>query len=665
MPTSHRLRTRWTLPLAALLPTALAVPLAVGAPPALAAPASPAPSAATTTGTASAAPTRSEARDPLRFAGPRETPFACETAEFRTAAGSVLPASTAPDCEVPARVEHVYRTTDGRFVPLPSRSARPADLAYTTVEGRRVPFVVRVETGVEDRGIYEFAMLDDPSDRVEPDSHAHSPGWNGRLVYTFGGGCRSGWYRQGNGTGGVLVPSMLSRGFAVASSSLNVFGNNCDDLLSAEVMAQTKRLFERTYGRPRWTIGWGCSGGSYQGHQIADNYPGLLDGVIAGCSFPDVGFGTSQMLFDSRVLQNWVTAHPGALTTEQQLAVAGFGPPAALPAMSDGAKRLDPDAEFDASVPQALRYDAATNPTGARATVWDHGRNSYGVDPATGFARVPSDNRGVQYGLRAWREGAIGADTFLDLNEQVGGLDVDARPTAERTAADPVARENAYRTGRLLNGGNGLGDVPLIDYRAYTDDLAGGDIHMRYQSFSTRARLEKANGDADNQVMLVQDGSRGLFDSEAPVLVYALDAMDRWIAGVKADRRPGAEHGRVVRNRPQDLVDSCWTPGGERIRERQVPTGDTRCNRLYPVYASPRLVAGGPVASDVISCRLAPPVRTDYPAMTDAHWTRLGAVFADGVCDFTRPGVDQQAPDGTWLRFSAPGEWTQQRAPRP
>ncbi|MCL8025708.1 DUF6351 family protein [Nocardioides bruguierae] len=614
-------------------------------------------------GTTGAAPAGTSAdaadrdTDPLAFAGPRETPFACETSEFRTADGSMLPASEGPDCVVPTEVDHVYRTTDGRFEPLPAGQDRPADLAYTRVDGERVPYVVRVETGVADRGIYEIAMLDDPADDVEPAPGTRSPGWNGRLVYTFGGGCRAGWYRQGPGTGGVLVPTMLDRGFAVASSSLNVYGHNCDDLLSAEVMAQTKRVFEQTYGAPRWTIGWGCSGGSYQAHQITDNYPGLLDGIVSGCSFPDVGFGTSQMLFDSRVLQNYLEGHPDALTAAQQQAVAGFGDPAALAAMSDGAKRLDPDAEFDPSVPAALRYDAATNPTGARGTIWDHAATSYGVDPGTGFARVPSDNVGVTYGLAAWREGVLDADEFLDLNAGVGGLGVDAEPTAARTAADPVARENAYRTGRLLWGGNGLGDVPVVDYRAYTDEAGYGDIHMRYQSFSTRARLVAANGDADNQVMLVEDDSRGLFDASSPVLVRALEGVDRWIAATRADQRPGSAHARVSRNRPAGLTDACWTPAGEQVRERQVLRGDTRCNDLYPSYSSPRMVAGGPVASDVITCRLATPVRSDYPRTTRAQWARFAEVFPDGVCDWTEPGVDQQAPDGTWLRFSAPGAW--------
>ena len=46
-----------------------------------------------------------------------------------------------------------------------------------------------------------------------------------------------------------------------------------------------------------------------------------------------------------------------------------------------------------------------------------------------------------------------------------------------------------------------------------------------------------------------------------------------------------------------------------------------------------------------MKCQLKPSLRTDYAAGTfsDAQWARLQAVFADGVCDWTKPGVGQQA----------------------
>ena len=130
------------------------------------------------------------------------------------------------------------------------------------------------------------------------------------------------------------------------------------------------------------------------------------------------------------------------------------------------------------------RYDPQSNPHGARATVWDHTRNAYGIDPATGFARRPLDNVGVQYGFNALRDGLITVEQFLDLNPDIGGLDIDANVVPQRISADPWARQAAYLTGRMLDGGGGLRDLPIIDYRAYADDRVAGDIHQRYHSFS-------------------------------------------------------------------------------------------------------------------------------------------------------------------------------------
>ena len=74
-----------------------------------------------------------------------------------------------------------------------------------------------------------------------------------------------------------------------------------------------------------------------------------------------------------------------------------------------------PNRGFDAVVPVELRYDAVTNPTGARGTLWDSNKLSIGLDRSTGFARSLYDNAGVQYGLRALNSGAITKTEFLDI----------------------------------------------------------------------------------------------------------------------------------------------------------------------------------------------------------------------------------------------------------
>ncbi|MEU8355479.1 DUF6351 family protein [Nonomuraea sp. NPDC048882] len=587
------------------------------------------------------------------FSGPHEQPFICDTAAFTTVTGGKLGPPADSDCSVATRVDHVYRTTAGKFAPLPANETRPADLAWTTTStGQRVPYIVRVETGTINRAVYELSMLADPA-AEPPDPWRRSPGWNGRLIYTFGGGCTGGWYVQGRNTGSVMDDRMLRQGYAVASSSLNVFGNNCNDLLAAESASMVKERFVEAYGAPAFTIGWGCSGGSYQTHQIGDNYPGLLDGIVSGCSFPEVGFATVNAITDARLLNHYFReVAPGAFSQEQQQAISGFGRWESIANLAAGGGRIDPRIFCPGQLPAPLRYHPETNPTGARCDVYDHTVNVYGRDPRTGFARRPLDNTGIQYGLGSLRDKTITVDQFLDLNEGIGGFDADANHVPERTRADLAATRAAYRSGRLLNAGAGLASMPMIDYRAYTDDAPGGDIHMRFHSFATRERLLKANGTYANQVMLVEDNRYGGFSLSSPVLMEALTRMDQWLTAIAADHRPGP---KAVRNKPQDLTDACWTRDAtpRKIAEPQVAgSGTTTCNTLYPVWTSPRLVAGSPMAGDIVKCHLRPLDPTAYGTpLTQPQLDRLRRIFPQGVCDWSKPGIQQQPLAGTWQSF--------------
>ncbi|GAB2656809.1 DUF6351 family protein [Kribbella swartbergensis] len=586
------------------------------------------------------------------ISGPHETPYVCTTRRFRLVGGGTLGAPLDADCSAATRVEYAYRSTAGTTKPLPDPAVRPDDLARTTtITGETVPFLIRIETGTLNRAIYQISMLHDPA-TDEPTFHRHGPGWNERLVYTFGGGCRRGWYTQGANTGGVLDPELLGRGYAVASASLNVFGNNCNDLLAAETMMMVKEHFVERYGVPLFTIGWGSSGGSYQGHQIADNYPGLLDGIVVGQSFPDVTSATNFTLFDSRLLEHYFTeVAPGTFSQEQQRQVAGFLRWESIPNLSEGAKRLDPIAEFPTDLPAELRYHPQTNPGGARADVYDHTANVYGRDPVTGFARRPLDNTGVQYGLSALNSGAITPEQFLDLNEGIGGLDLDAKPVPRRTAADPIARNAAYRTGRILFGGAGLAGTPIIDYRAYSEDGANGDIHMSTHGHATRARLEAANGDADNQVFLVEDNRFGGFSLTSPTLQYALTSMDNWLTALVSDDSSLPLRQKVVRNKPAELTDACWSRDAVPRKIIQPITADNagECGRLYPVYSTPRLVAGAPLTDDVVTCHRKAITWSDYSvSFSPAERRRLSDIFPSGVCDWTKPGPGQQPLPATW-----------------
>ena len=601
------------------------------------------------------------------FSGPHEQPFRCDTQNFNLPGGAGnLGAPLDENCSIARRVDYFYKSTangsGNNLTRFPAgATAYPADMVMaTTTEGKTVPYIVRMETGTINRAIYQTAVLHDPLKEAAPNWANPPANWNKRLIYTFGGGCIGGWYQQGRSTGGVTDTFQLSSGYAVASSSLNVFGNNCNDLTTAESMMMVKERFIEAYGPPAHTQGFGCSGGSYQQHQITDNYPGLLDGIIPGCSFPEVGFATINFITDSWLLDDYFTARAAAMgwSDEQKRRVTGFLQYATAPNVEIGAHRIDPKPATTscASVPVAQRYDPASNPTGVRCTVYDHTVNVYGRDPATGFARRPLDNVGIQYGLKTLNDGTIGVEQFLDLNEKIGGFDKDATIVPQRTVADLVAARAAYRTGRLTNGGGGLSEIPIIDFRDYNDALPGGDIHVRYHSFSMRKRLDKANGRHDNQVMVVNDNRFGLYNGSNPLLREAQLKMDRWITAIKADQHHMKQIDKVVRNKPADLQEGCYTRDATpafiaetQVREQQ---RSTPCNQLYPTNSFPREVAGADIAADIIKCQLKPVSRRDYSvAFTGAQWDRLNAIFPSGVCDWSKRGREQQDLEDTWIVF--------------
>jgi hypothetical protein len=214
------------------------------------------------------------------FSGPHQTPFVCET-DFQG-----LGPPLDPDCSAPTRVDYYYRsTTTNSFQPFNTAGPRPADLAMTTTnEGLTVPYIVRREMGTINRAVYMVAILHDPTLPLS-DPFTRTSGYNGRLIYSFGGGCQAG-YHQGRSVGGMSAATFnledtgaafhdvfLAKGYAVIGGSLNVTGTSCADLISAETAEMIKEHFIEEFGPPRYTIGHGASGGSMQQHLLGNNYP--------------------------------------------------------------------------------------------------------------------------------------------------------------------------------------------------------------------------------------------------------------------------------------------------------------------------------------------------------------------------------------------------------
>lgn len=608
------------------------------------------------------------------ISGPHEQPYVCQTEQFETVAGELLGRALDSNCTIATRVDYVYwSAVDEVFKPLPleAEAESPADMGLITVSGQAdQPYIVRVETGTVNRAIYEIAMLHNPltgSRFLDPWNR--SPYWNDKLVYTHGGGCRGGWYQQGDTTGGVMRRGLFEQGYALTSATLNVFGQNCNDLLASETHIMVKERFIEHYGEPDYTIATGASGGSYQSHQTADNYPGVFDGIIVSSSFPDVTTATIFTLSDARLLHNYFsTLDVETFTQEQQRAVSGFGVWDSIANLSRGAARLDPLYNFETPLEEqggevsiaALQSElySETNPGGIRATVYDHTVNVYGsianpFDPTQSMAGRPLDNVGVQYGLSALNQNAITAQQFLDLNQGVGGFDHDMNHVPERHRADPQASKRAIESGRILFGGAGLAATPVVDYRTYNDHREGGDIHMIVHQFSTRQRLLNANGHANNHVMQV--GGQWDFIEGQDDLGNLFRQMDFWIRNIQADSLEPDPAFRVARNKPASLRDSCWDTTGETTELVEEPLrfgSQSRCGQLYPSYQTPRQIAGAPLANDIVSCQLKPIDLADYAvAFTAEEYQQLLNVFPEGVCDWSQGDSSGSRHQGTWKSF--------------
>jgi hypothetical protein len=563
------------------------------------------------------------------FSGPQIQPWVCTNG------------STDPQCEQPATYRYMYRSSlDGQMHDY-DPDAPPTDVAETTTQtGVTVPFIVRIETGYQDRDQYQIATLFQPGEPWEP--WAPQPQFNHKLLITHGASC--GIDRQSGSapsvTGDTVIgdspTTALGLGFAVMSTALNNAGHNCNIVTQAESMVMAKERLVEQYGELRYTIGTGCSGGSLTQQQVANAYPGLYQGILPACSFPDA-WSTGQQLAAYNLIRRYVEDPskwaPGVIWDPLSIAAVEGHPNHVNSIVFDSVYWTDLGVPDDgcAGVPDEQVYDAESNPGGVRCTLADLMINVFGPRPPQNFAGIPLDNVGVQWGLEALRKGQITPAQFVDLNEKTGGLTVDAQWQPQRTEADATTLQRAYRSG-AINSANHLDKVAIIDFRGPDHGL----FHDAYRSWAVRARLEREHGHAGNQVIWM--GQVPLI-GDPRYATEALLAIDRWLTAVEADAtdRPLAE--KIVADRPADIQDRCsQVPGVEQIG------GVCELEHVQTRYGTPATVAGEGVATDTNKCALKPLRRGDYyPVLfTPGQWARLQRTFPTGVCDWSRPGVEQQ-----------------------
>lgn len=650
--------------------------------------------------------------------GPKQYPFICATVESRLGqplvdnqdgrGNAVFPETAgAPDftaspvgysenCGIKTRVDYFYWDASAqnflRFDPATMFAAPPATLQWIEVKGRRVPFVVRVETGTLDRFLYTIAMLAPWRESTASPAALDNRAWNRKLVYYFRGGVGIGhWQGEAAWHGGLwgaeraVFPRLLGEGFAVATSSGNETGVHYNLRLAEEVALMVKEHLGQTYGRPTYTVGLGGSGGGIQQYVIAQNHPGLLDAGIPMYSYPDMVTQTIHVgdcnLLEQYFLEDVMMKGAGSkwavwsrrqwiqgLNASDTVRNSVFGTPGSSECIEGWffAEPLVLNPRFtDPQYLQALalyRYPPATVAS-IRWTHFNDLQNIYGVD-ANGYAPNPADNVGVQYGLAALRAGRISPAEFVEINACVGSwkeqpdyvpwnpyldpfdsMNMMRDPVAcrmplgagwaasPRRAGDVGAMHAAYTSGHVFTG---EADLPLIDLRPYLEPQL--NMHNTRQSFSTRQRMIRREGHVRNQVIWFT-GS----EADIPARIGdALGVLDTWLTTGK---------------RPAAFVDKCTDASGNLIASgRHVWDGilDRRapgpCTAAYPIKSSSRIVAGDGLAGDLFKCALRPLADAladgtyGSTSFTSGELAQLETIFPDGVCDYSKP--DQGKPPG-------------------
>ncbi len=567
-------------------------------------------------------------------------------------------------CNTPSKISFYYRTTEkcGRspknprevipcFKPYDKNAEeRPTDIAnFTTTDNKIIPYIVHVERGAINRGIYDIAVVSDLSEKFSI--------WNKKLVHIFGGSTGTP-RRQMPPNSSWQNDDALSRGFMVSVSSLTDQALNANKVVAAETVMMIKEHVNEQYGLIENTIGSGCSGGSIMQLVIAGTYPGILDGIQPMCTYPDSHTTSMEVTdcvllgnyFDSLEFKSLTSGLDETEINEKKASIAGHLNEKACMAWSRSFGHSNNPGNFERNgkevnnckLPKNWVYDAAKNPEGVRCSQPDHEIALWGNEPGEKFARRYADNTGVQYGLKAFADGEIDTEEFVTLNENIGGSDIDRGLTKERMTANKDSVAIAYQIG-MVTDPRQWAKTPMIDLRG--NDNSG--IHMNWRAFAVRDRLDRVLGHHDNQIiwrygpsLLPPEGLAG----------ESLEVMDAWISAIKADVSDDPIEEKVRKNKPEAAKDFCLIGNDYETKITDFSVCDA--DPVLAYYQSPRQIAGGPLAENILKCELKPLDRDSYSEeFTDAQWQRMEAVFPEGVCDWTKPGVGVQ-PAVPWLDYS-------------
>ena len=624
------------------------------------------------------------------FSGPHQYPFICYTYEsglgqpiidnqegrgnavFPEYNGIPLitadPIGYSENCGIATRVDYLYYSTNANdFVPLSDPAMVPEDAEKILIRGKEENFVIRLERGTINRFIYSIAMLAPYTESLDKPNKLNLKAWNKKLLYKFHGGVGIGHW-QGDYTLSkehALHYDALKRGFAVAFSTGTVTRTHYNLQLSEETALMLKAHFIATYGKPKFTIGLGGSGGAIQQYVIGQNNKSILDGAIAQLSYPDMitqtihisdcellerYFDTEYFLNPSSQWSDWSqrTLIEGLAANNTAIVDPWSASPYAPFPGSDECingwrgliQNVINPTRTDPSYIQALqlyRYppDVIAN---IKWSHWNDLGNIYPQDE-NGVAYSTLDNVGVQYGLRALRSSAISASEFVQINACVGGwrlpqdmtigdypwnpnssqldpwdqANMNVNPiacrfgdVAPRSVGNLDAMHAAYTSGQVFQGEI---EIPILDIRWNLEPVL--DMHHIQGSFSARARMREHDKKVKNQIIWIAECSDldpvTLEDNCAfDPTPKALEVMDQWLTNLRSDNK-------VHKALPDEAVDTCFDETGSVIYAgadawNGILDKKTKgpCTNYFTIYSTSRQQAGGDYRADIFKCALKP-----------------------------------------------------------
>jgi len=562
-------------------------------------------------------------------------------------------------------------------------------------DAKRPLELFRAEQGSINRFIYTIAMAIKPE---ELGTRTDSSLWNKKLIYQFNGGSGIG-FRQGRQKATRTITRRLKeaqKGYAIISSSGNRTSYTYNMLLAEDTARRVKLHFTSLFGEPLYTVGIGGSGGGLAQYLIGQNSTGILDGLIPQYSYPDMLSQTIYTL-DCDLFNNYFTFRARDNSRwqqwDQRQLLEGMN------SLQDFPQKI----AFLQPVAQLMAGMVPSFPEGNSECINGYfGLSTFIHNPRQGFLRhfysddvveqtnwnywedmawlfrrdkhglVKStwDNDGVQYGLHALKQKQITLAEFIHLNKNIGSWKAQHHMKAEkiitpfgrkmpfwvslwgsdnitqvadsqsapRHSASLEAIEAAYRGGQVFIGKL---DLPIIDVRHYLEEKL--DMHHMSASFSSRLRLEEANGHYDNQVIWV---AKRDFDPT----YQAFDLMDLWLL-----KRNAFPELNAVQSKPAQLQDTCFDDKGEVLAQGKgvwhgswdAKRSETRelkqgaCAKHYAIFSNSRIQAEGPWQGSVFKCHKIPLKQAIKEGMYGdielvGQLTSLHEIFSQGVCDYSQ-----------------------------